>query len=433
MPEVFGALPHPKVLVMGFGDQIDRVAEQIRTVAPTVRPVRELNEVRQAEWDFLVTNQDVSARTAKHISVLVEEGNALGVPEDREGMKDPGNRLTRGSATKSREYVLGSDLPPQIEALARRDLIPVIEHLGEEDRLYTVREEDRAGGWSRPRETPPAFQAYVLTTEGYALAGRFIRKGGESECWSIPAGANIVEWVRVALEELSARDPIRFPPKTEWAADRRWWTPDEVSAADARDVLLRELAAVTAEIERKVGQADAELDQAHSRAMQAERRLLTSQGSELVAVVADCLREFGYDVEDMDETATEGDRLEDLRVSAKEAGGWIALAEVRGYKRGAQVSDLFRIVRFGARYSQENGRSPDRMWYVVNQFVAEDPSARQRALAGNNNEVEIFQEDGGLVIESSDLFRLWMDVRKGEVNPEAARGLLSSVGRFSYP
>ena len=104
---------------------------------------------------------------------------------------------------------------------------------------------------------------------------------------------------------------------------------------------------------------------------------------------------------------------------------------IRGYKRGAQLNDLMRIGRFVTRYLQETSKLPNSAWYVVNQYIEQDPDARPSSLSSNPREVETFKEDNGLIIDTRLLFRMQMKVRSGEIQPQDARAkLINATGRL---
>jgi hypothetical protein len=91
-----------------------------------------------------------------------------------------------------------------------------------------------------------------------------------------------------------------------------------------------------------------------------------------------------------------------------------------------------RMQRFSARFQKDEGRLPDRLWYLVNHSLADDPSQRQRALASNQAEVDTFAESGGLVLDTVELFKLWQAVDAGRVDRAVARmELMRAIGRFS--
>jgi hypothetical protein len=130
-------------------------------------------------------------------------------------------------------------------------------------------------------------------------------------------------------------------------------------------------------------------------------------------------------------TAKAGDRREDLRVATSDKPGWTALVEVRGYKRGAQVNDLQRIGRFRRRYLQETGRDSDRVWYIVNQFLKDDPAGRSAVFQFNEPDLATFAEDDGLVIDTVQLFSISRAVQLQEIDSALARNsLINATGRF---
>jgi hypothetical protein len=135
----------------------------------------------------------------------------------------------------------------------------------------------------------------------------------------------------------------------------------------------------------------------------------------------------------MDKIYPENDRREDLQLTAPEAPDWLALVEVRGYRRGAQVNDLMRLERFRTRYVRENATEPKAIWYVVNQFFENDPSTRPPILQGNNAELATLGDGGGVAIDTADLFLLWMAVKEGRLTAEEARSrLVETQGRFTF-
>lgn len=73
---------------------------------------------------------------------------------------------------------------------------------------------------------------------------------------------------------------------------------------------------------------------------------------------------------------------------------------------------------------REEGREPSRSWYVVNQLLATDPSARPLPLHSNQEEVATFGEGDGVAIDTKDLFTLRMSLRRGEITADAIRSHL---------
>jgi hypothetical protein len=77
--------------------------------------------------------------------------------------------------------------------------------------------------------------------------------------------------------------------------------------------------------------------------------------------------------------------------------------------------------------------APDRTWYVVNHFAASDPATRPLALASNPEDVEIFGNSGGAIIESRLLFDMLADVDTGSLTTDEARATLRDArGRLMY-
>ncbi len=125
--------------------------------------------------------------------------------------------------------------------------------------------------------------------------------------------------------------------------------------------------------------------------------------------------------------------MEDLRVTCPDQPDLLVIAEVKGYARGgAKASDLIQVSQHAMRFTQREGRAPDRAWYIVNQFASMDPDTRQKALAGASEDVEVFAQGGGLIVDSRDLFRLLQMVTVGSVEPADAREqLLAQRGIFT--
>lgn len=163
--------------------------------------------------------------------------------------------------------------------------------------------------------------------------------------------------------------------------------------------------------------------------------MLTAQGGELVTEVQAALEEIGFRVVDVDETqAPTGTLLEDLRIEDPGVNNWISLAEVRGYTGGAKVNDLQRIGRFVEHYIRTTGQPPSARWYIVNHNLNMDPSARPPVLAGGAEDVAIFEDADGLVIDTRVPFIVRDQVRTGAVELETARRMLREAkGILRWP
>lgn len=165
---------------------------------------------------------------------------------------------------------------------------------------------------------------------------------------------------------------------------------------------------------------------------QSERLLLTGTDTSLVDVVRKTLELFGFDVTDVDAGLAEGQaKKEDLRVAD---GDWISLCEVKGYTKGAKLGDIGKLQGYATLFAAETGHAPTALWYVVNHWRETDPSSRANLLQGGDEYIEAFAEQGGLVVDTRDLFRLRKAVEAGSISTDAVRELLkSSAGRFEQP
>lgn len=206
--------------------------------------------------------------------------------------------------------------------------------------------------------------------------------------------------------------------------------PFRASAKDNYDQRVQEA-------EKAVAEAEEALATARAKADAGLRRLFVAHGTDLVAATIQALELLGFEVRDMDEVWPDGDKREDLRVSDPTVAGWEALAEVRGYAKGAQQNDLIRIAaRFVPRYMQDEGMPPAAAWYIVNHFRSQDPMTRPRVLAPNDAEVEEFAKGlaPGLVIDSVTLFQLCRAVERQELTAAEARSaLVDATGIFTGP
>jgi hypothetical protein len=218
----------------------------------------------------------------------------------------------------------------------------------------------------------------------------------------------------------------------DWANKAIWRTPAENRVAGELGKLNAERTRILADLDARQEQLEAELIDAKQSAETSERLLLTAQRDDLVNAIAKCLSDLEFDVENMDEVHTD-ERLEDLRVTSP-GQGWTALAEVKGYSGGARSNDLMKFGRYWVRYIEEEGRRPDAGWYVVNQFLGDDPSTRRPILSGNEIALSTFRDDyNGLAIDTAHLFRLWMAVKDGRLTAAEARSrLMQTRGRFTF-
>ena len=125
--------------------------------------------------------------------------------------------------------------------------------------------------------------------------------------------------------------------------------------------------------------------------------------------------------------------MEDLRLSDPDEPAWTNITEVKGLTGGAKLSDLQRFGRYAGLFLRRTGEFPKSRWYLVNQFLGADPDTRPPPLVGAEDDVQVFAEDGGLVIDTRELFQLVRAVEQGRIDQAAARRLLrSSTGVFQF-
>ena len=271
----------------------------------------------------------------------------------------------------------------------------------------------------------------VTDADGNAFAAIYRPQQLAEEVIYLPDGvAPSRAWISLAFERWAESDPGAFPVAADWTRRAEWMTADEREAAGAVETAEQQLAESTAKLERDLSDARQVLDERHVRANSNERLLLMASGDKLVDAVAATLRPLGFDVEDRDATGGRH-KLEDLRVKD---GEWVAIAEVKGYTKGGTTRDLLSLGRFSKTYQKETGRFPDAQWYVVNQFRERDPSSRPQLLRGQDDDLDAFAEDDGVVIDTRALFRLRKAHAEAVIDAIAARkALMNARGRFEYP
>jgi hypothetical protein len=425
MSRVYGARPRPRVLLEGVPEQF---LQGYRDRFPTVETVKNRSEVDQAEFDVLVTTH--TARGSEdHLRVIVFSGpTERGVPDvvdvaaSRAG--DIRFNVEWFGNSKAREFHVPAEWPPEVIRFIHDRLIPI------------ATRKERNPVLIQRTEALSVISPFLQTARGEILAGRFSRLS-RVDCWALPSelleyGA---ECTAIAVGLWRKQDVGRFPePLEDWAGLVRWQTVEEESAATELNHLREMRVQMLDRLQVNEDTLGVRLSEARGRADAAERLLLTAQGDDLVHAVRRCLEEFGFEVQYMDDVWAPGGRLEDLRVRLPAEPKWIAIAEVRGYKNGAAVNDLGRLLaRFRTRYLQETGTLPSCSWYIANAFIPEDPAMRPAILHSNDAEVETFGEDDGLAIGTVCLFDMQMDLRRRRLTPDEAQGLLShSRGRLKY-
>lgn len=419
--KVFGRQARPRILLLGLNDT--EVGE-LQNRFPTTRVINELGEVEPAEWDVLVTRRDVW-RAADHLYIIAARADGTA----RFGLCHVDGAhavwIEYGGTSFAEEFNVPDSIPEELRGLVEGILVP---------KLRTERQHHIL----RPSSSyPPALsmvdlRPLIATSTGECLAGMFRRRGNLADCWCLPdLLENLAPWVSAAVDVWRAERPELFPEQDQWKRAPEWHTPEEAIVAEKLARLRRERDEYLQGVVAQESQLESEMASANMAGDDGARGVLTEQGDELVRRVGRLLIDLGLGIEFMDDKWPPGDRREDLRLSTADSD-WRAIVEVRGYKRGAALVDLQRLGRFRARYVRDEGVEPDAMWYIVNQFVGQNPGERPAALASNPDDVDEFSLLGGLIIDTVELFRLWRRVVvEGLAMEEARSALVAGAGVFT--
>lgn len=420
--------PRPRLLVRGFKDQ-PALRESLLSLAPSSLSIASLGKVRQAEWDILVTDEHLDEVEVRN-SANEKHGLFIVYVHTREiypwAVVDKGDGWQIGAYQGhiSQELKRIKGLPVRISDLIREQLEPVLITRKDHHHFQVDPPGGPYGKLSPEGVELPTIEPFISSADGKILAGRY-KRGSLPEVWLLPGDVpDLCAWVRVALAEWHSLAPERFPGIPDWAQQPEWMTPSEQALAAALIGLEHEQVEMLARVEARRGRLQQEMNKAKGLADAYERALLTTQHDTLKDAAIRALRELGFAVIDADLKAKPGDHLEDLQVSDPDQPGWIALAEVKGYTKGAATAAFAQFTRFNKRYVQKHGASPDASWYIANQFLGRDPAARQPILHGKKEDVESFADSDGLVIDTVELFKLLRLVQDGTVAAKDARSKL---------
>ncbi|MGK8559474.1 hypothetical protein [Nocardia gipuzkoensis] len=415
-----GVKPPPCVIVGGAEDQIDRVMSVVSKYAKTVRRGLE-PEPRWSSWHALVAIGELSLPLNCDLRVVQVGGRAIGVFEA------PGsNRYQRPDqySMPGHELVIPPNLSDARADFVKRHLVPALP-----DEPFERRVVERP-----PSADDDNWVPLLENADGKPIAVIYRPQRGAREVWYLPEQAISIldRAIHLAFEEWNGEDPKLFPSSPKWTSDVRWMPAEQqtqIEAVRARiDEARREVETLTASIAAN----EVELDKlTRDLERSPQRQLLTDNDETLVQAVMHTLTGLGFDVVDLDSQLAEGEpRMGDLSVSD---GDWTAIAEVKGYTKGAKSNDLLTVAKHRRVYEKTH---PDvqRMWYVVNSFRLDSPDSRPKILDGADEHVEDFAHDDGLVIDTRDLFDLLKQMKTGDLAAESAReALKAATGRFAWP
>jgi hypothetical protein len=413
-------------VILGFDQpQADRIA----ALLATSQGINSISDVELTEWDVLVTRRGcVNADGFGDLHVIAFESN------DQFG-REFGRIQWQGTApmqysdvSRATEFEVAPGLAAEVDSLVTERLGPRASSEGNH-RVVCF-------GGNACKGSEPV-RPFLVTRDGRIIAGTF-RRSDRAECWCLPSYAteDAERWVSAALAVWGRQDVVRFPPReADWQHKPEWRTPAERLLADAVNKVIDERNRVVAELNGREAARRADLAREVAATDAGRRLLLTAQREDLCEQAAATLEELGFEVERMDAVWELGAKREDLRVRNREQSGWIALAEVRGYSKGAKIADLARLNgRFRTLYQLEVGKLPSATWLIVNHFIEQDPAARELVLQSNEDELDAFAQDGVLVIDSVRLFECWRAVEDHLITAEQARtALVTATGRFALP
>jgi hypothetical protein len=414
--EIIGTKPKPRVLIWGIEASSD-LYEFISKISPTTRIVEndsDLRLIRQAEWDAAISfgEQPRNPSWQEHLKVIQFDGKYItGYMQ-----KNPDSwvQISANRGSVATEFI-AHEWPAEIRKLISTSFLPWLQTSYIKDVVTQINMH------SLNIVSSDVIHPFVSDADGLPLAARI--DVGVQEIWWLPAETpDKPRWILAAFNEWSKSDPGGFPPDPLWIDRPKWQTQAERQAASDLAALEKERDTVLAELQKREIDLVRRLEESRLDADQRDRRLLTAQGNQLVEEVKAALEEIGFIVQDVDaEQAPKGILLEDLRVQDREATNWIALAEVRGYSGGAKVNDFQRIGRFVEHYIRTEGKEPSARWYIVNHNLNTDPDTRLAVLTGASEDVAIFAQSAGLVIDTRVLFVIRDEVRTGIAEQVAAK------------
>lgn len=420
---IFNVQPRPRVLFEDLPQEV--LTKEFLELVPTIKRVSSTERVHEDEYDILVTFAENAGRRSAHLHVLSFGSDAAGdFVEDRTNYF-----FVRDVPTLANELAIPPEVPSALAALLKTSVIPNLP-------------EGQKGVW---RLVKPA-QGYRATVAEYGnLASRCIplvhvgakrsvyalltERGGKVNLVLPAETQQHLAWLRLFLDMVGNVDPDSVPPDVDWKSSARW-SPPEVSkhVGDLQALRQAHEEALT-KFQRREQEIQVQLDESTRLADEGIRRILTSDGDELVEAVTAVLEDLGFTVRDMDDHHDKrtGAKLEDLRVEDPSDADWLTLVEVKGYAKGAKVNDVPQITgRPAVAYTKETGQEPPAVWHIVNAWRGTNPSTRVQAIP-NDDDLRPLTEAAGALIDTRDLFEAWRDVSAGIADAEVVRASLRAA------
>jgi hypothetical protein len=403
----------------------DVLTKEFLELVPTIKLVTNTERVHEDEYDILVTFAQNAARRSAHLHVLsFGADTAGGFVEDRTKYF-----FVRDVSTLANELAIPPDVPPALAALLKTSVIP-----------------NMPEGHKRAWRLVKPVQGYKATiAEDGNLASRcipLVHIGAEQSVYALlterggklnlvlPAETQQHEaWLRLFLDMVGNVDPDSVPPDLDWKISERWSPPEVSKHVGDLQALRQAHEEALKEFHRREQEIQAQLEESTRLADEGTRRILTTDGDELVEAVTTVLEDLGFKVRDMDDHHDErtGAKLEDLRVEDPSDADWLTLVEVKGYAKGAKVNDVPQITgRPAVSYTKETGQEPPAVWHIVNAWRGTNPSTRVQAIP-NDDDLRPLTEASGALIDTRDLFEVWRDVSAGIADAESVRASLRAA------
>ncbi len=153
----------------------------------------------------------------------------------------------------------------------------------------------------------------------------------------------------------------------------------------------------------------------------------------MVDNVKSYLEEIGFIATKFDDEIDKGKpKKEDLRLTMVNDPSWEGIVEIRGYtKSSGSNSDILRLNRFAELYNKEKGKFPSKRIYIVNGQTDLSPFKRQLPLESAEEDICIFAEQDGLIIDTRELFKVIRNINTLD-KVKIKESIMSNSGMWKY-
>ena len=429
--QTFGHRPRPRVAALGTFAQ--ETAEHIKRIFPTVYEAQTIVKMKE-QVDVREVDLLLISPTVKNVADWPDEVNVISFSPYLESLPGPfGDFFVYiSSAAETEAYTLPPTLLP-FDRQRKQDLSRVegirgwpildISFPHYPNRPYP-NEEDTA----RSKHEFVSGGILFESITGNVLATHYVRDSGRGVAWFPPFAFDQKNWISLIVQHWANQGVEAFLGYRDWTVAEEWLAVQEREIRkDLLEIEQRKQEAIE-NFDLQLAKRSQDYVEASIQANENERKLLTTQDSELVSIVSKTLSLLGFIVEDMDEKTEDGKpKLEDLRLSHPDNPEWRAIVEVRGYaKSSGKTGDFQRIARFAELFQQEFRRSPDKKLYIVNGPIEVPPPNRDAPFSASEEDLAEFAKGKGLVIWTNELYRA---VYTRNADPDTLRkSIIESVG-----